>query len=428
MNFLEELRWRNLLQDTTEGLEEMLLSQKPVRGYIGFDPTAPSLGIGNFVQIATLRRFQQAGHQPVILLGGATGRIGDPSGKDQERSLLDLEALERNIAKQREQFSKFLDFNESSPNHALVANNWDFYKDMNVMTFLRDIGKYITVNYMLSKDSVKNRINKEEGISFTEFSYQIIQGNDFEYLYKNMNCQLQMGGGDQWGNITTGLEFIRKKGGKAHGLCTKLLTKKDGKKFGKSEKGNLFLDPAMTSPYEFYQYWLGSQIDDEDLPNLYRVLSFRSRQEIEQIEHDFKDNPIERRRLLAEELTVFIHDEQALVQAQQATQIVHNPKFSADFLHQLTPNTWDAVGREVGQHTYSRAELDGGMSIVKILTETGLCASNSEVRKAIQNNGIALNAEKVTSHEFQLTADNLINGKYMLVQNGKKNKYVLVFE
>lgn len=428
MNFLEELRWRNLLQDTTEGLEEMLLSQKPVRGYIGFDPTAPSLGIGNFVQIATLRRFQQAGHQPVILLGGATGRIGDPSGKDQERSLLDLEALERNIAKQREQFSKFLDFNESSPNHALVVNNWDFYKDMNVMTFLRDIGKYITVNYMLSKDSVKNRINKEEGISFTEFSYQIIQGNDFEYLYKNMNCQLQMGGGDQWGNITTGLEFIRKKGGKAHGLCTKLLTKKDGKKFGKSEKGNLFLDPAMTSPYEFYQYWLGSQIDDEDLPNLYRVLSFRSRQEIEQIEHDLKDNPIERRRLLAEELTVFIHDEQALVQAQQATQIVHNPKFSAEFLHQLTPNTWDAVGREVGQHTYSRAELDGGMSIVKILTETGLCASNSEVRKAIQNNGIALNAEKVTSHEFQLTADNLINGKYMLVQNGKKNKYVLVFE
>ncbi len=423
MDFISELRWRGLLQQHTEGLNE-LLNKGTTRGYIGFDPTAPSLGIGNYVQIMTLRRFQLAGHQPIVLMGGATGRIGDPSGKDAERSLLDLNVIEQNIAAQKTQIAKFLNFDTSSPNHAILVNNGDFYQDMNALDFLRDVGKYITVNYMLSKDSVKNRIDSESGISFTEFSYQLIQGYDFEYLYKNHNCPLQMGGGDQWGNITTGLEFIRKKGGKGQGLSTTLLTKKDGKKFGKSEAGNLFLDKNLTSPYTFYQYWLGNQIDDEDLPKLFRVLSMRSQSEIEQLEADYKDNPIKRRELLAEELMLTIHDQNALNQAQAATQVVHNPKLSREFLSQLDPETWQMVAYEIGSYTVDKNELEN-LDFIKLLTEkTKLFASNNEARKAVQNNAIALNCEKVADAAQKLLPEQVVNG-FMLLQTSKKTKYVL---
>lgn len=423
-NFIAELRWRGLVQAMTDGLEEALLTDNsPKRGYIGFDPTAPSLTIGNFVQIATLRRFQQAGHQPIVLLGGATGRIGDPSGRDSERSLLTLDILEQNIAHQQSQFAKFLDFSPASANHALVINNWDFYKDMNVLTFLRDIGKNITVNYMLAKDSVRNRM--DSGISFTEFSYQLIQGYDFEHLHKHHDCILQMGGGDQWGNITTGLEFVRKAGGKAHALCTPLLTKADGKKFGKSDTGNLWLDPKMTTPYQFYQYWLGGNINDLDLPNLYRVLSFRSQAEIEQIETEFAADPLTRRRLLAEELTTLIHDAQALQNVQYATQVVHNPKLNIDFLQSLSADVWADVAGEIGSYTLNAAQLADGINLVEWAADQKIFASRAEARKAIQNNAVALNTEKISQPDFVITAQHAINNKFMLLQNGKKNKYVL---
>lgn len=427
-NFLEELRWRELLQSHTEGLDAVLNNPEaqPVRGYIGFDPTAPSLGIGNYVQIATLRRFQEAGHQPVVLLGGATGRIGDPSGKDQERSLLSLDTLERNIAAQTAQFAKFLDFSPDRPNRALLVNNWDFYKDMNALEFLRDVGKYLTVNYMMAKDSVKNRIQKEEGISFTEFSYQLIQGYDFVKLQDSHQCSLQMGGGDQWGNITTGIELIRKiKGGKAHGLCTKLLTKKDGKKFGKSEAGNLFLDAALTSPYTFYQYWMGSEIADDDLPTLYRVLSFRSRAEIEQLERDLADNPQERRKLLAEELTRTIHDEATLERVQQTTSVVFNAKLSPEFLRGLSPETWAMIARELPNYALESAEPVGVLDL--LAEKTGFFPSKGEARRAIQAGSVAINAEKITEPSAVIDlASFLLSDGYLLLRNGKKCQIVTV--
>ncbi len=424
-NFIEELRARDLVQVMTDGLEEALLAEGVHRGYIGFDPTAPSLTIGNFVQIATLRRFQQAGHQPVILLGGATGRIGDPSGRDTERSLLDLATLEANIQHQQSQFAKFLDFSESCPNRALVVNNWDFYKDMNVLAFLRDVGKNITVNYMLAKDSVRNRM--ESGISFTEFSYQLIQGHDFEHLHRNFDCLLQMGGGDQWGNITTGLEFVRKAGGKGHGLCTPLLTKADGKKFGKSDTGNLWLDPTLTTPYQFYQYWFSTNINDLDLPKLFRTLSFRSVEEIEELERTHAANPVELRRLLAEELTELIHDKAALENAQYATQVVHNPRLSLELVESLSPDVWLSVGTEVGLFEIEKSKLtDGGsLPLADWLTEQKITESKNEARKAIQNNAIAINTAKVSDLGYQISAADFLPSGFMLLQNGKKNKYVL---
>lgn len=426
-NFIAELRWRGLLQAMTEGLEEVLLSENTAkRGYIGFDPTAPSLTIGNFVQIATLRRFQQAGHQPVVLLGGATGRIGDPSGKDAERTLQTIDVLDQNVRHQSQQFAKFLDFDPKTPNAASIVNNWDFYKDMNALTFLRDIGKNITVNYMLAKDSVRNRM--ETGISFTEFSYQLIQGYDFEYLHKNHDVILQMGGGDQWGNITTGLEFVRKAGGKAHALCTPLLTKADGKKFGKSETGTLWLDPALTSPFQFYQYWLGNNISDDDLPNLYRVLSFRSQAEIEAIETEFAADPITRRRLLAEELTTLIHDAQALENAQTATKIVHSPKLSLEYLQALSLDAWTAVARELETHTVTAEQLAAGLPLVDWLVEKAIFSSKNEARKAIQNNALALNTEKISDAAVEVSAANFLSAGFMLLQNGKKTKYVIQLE
>mgnify|MGYP000896352315 CR=1 FL=1 len=423
-NFIEELRARNLLQAVTEGLEDILKdSTQPLRGYIGFDPTAPSLTIGNFVQIATLRRFQLAGHQPIVLLGGATGRIGDPSGRDSERNLLDLETLERNIEHQRSQFAKFLDFSEDTPNRALVVNNWDFYKDMNVLAFLRDVGKHITVNYMLAKDSVKNRM--ESGISFTEFSYQLIQGHDFEILHRQYDCPLQMGGGDQWGNITTGMEFIRKAGGKAHGLCTPLLTKADGKKFGKSDTGNLWLDPTMTTPYQFYQYWFSTNINDTDLPKLFRTLSFRSIEEIEALEQAHAGDAPTLRRLLAEELTELIHDKAALQQAQYATQVVHNPRLSREFIEGLTSEVWQTVGSEVGMYTIDKNDLANIATLAAWLADNKILPSLSEARRAIQNSAIAINTEKIADTQYKLSAADFLQSGFMLLQNGKKNKYVV---
>jgi len=300
MDFIEELTWRGMLQDSTPGVKD-ILNKGMNTGYIGFDPTAPSLTIGNYVQLMILSFWQRSGHQPIFLLGGATGRIGDPSGKDKERQLKTEEELDKNLSFQRKQAEKFLNFDDG-PNKALMVNNYDFYKDMNVLDFLRDVGKNLTVNYMMSKDSVKNRL--ESGLSFTEFSYQLLQANDFLSLYKNYNCKFQMGGSDQWGNITSGTEFIRRniEGGKAYAITTPLLTKADGKKFGKSEEGNLWLDPNMTSPYKFYQFWINA--DDADLAKFYRYFSFKTKEEIESDEQSL--DPRSLKKKLAEELTMIM--------------------------------------------------------------------------------------------------------------------------
>ncbi|HHJ50672.1 MAG TPA: tyrosine--tRNA ligase, partial [Phaeodactylibacter sp.] len=331
-DFIEELKWRGMLQDMTPGLEKHLASGKR-KAYIGFDPTAPSLTIGNYVPIMLLTFLQRAGHQPVVLMGGATGRIGDPSGKDAERQLKSYEELDRNLRFQEEQFRRLLNFEEGE-NRALLVNNFDFYKDMNVLDFLREVGKTLTINYMMSKESVKKRI--DSGLSFTEFSYQLLQGYDFYKLYKEHGITIQMGGSDQWGNITAGTEFIRKKtGGKgeAYALTAPLLTKADGKKFGKSEKGNIWLDPALTSPYQFFQFWINA--DDRDLPKYLRYFSLKSREEIEALEQEHRDNPRAIKAVLAEELTSRIHGEEAFRAAQSVSALLFNHRLKREELLQM---------------------------------------------------------------------------------------------
>ena len=331
-NFIEELRWRGMLHDTMPGVEEHL-NEKMRIAYIGFDPTAPSLTIGNYVQVMILKFFQLAGHQPIVLMGGATGRVGDPSGKDKERQLKSTEELDSNLSFQAAQFKKFLDF-EGVENKALMLNNIDFYKDMNILDFLRDVGKTLTVNYMSSKESVKKRI--DTGISFTEFSYQLLQGYDFQCLFQKRGCTLQMVGSDQWGNITSGTEFIRRNlSEKAYAVTTPLLTKADGSKFGKSEEGNIWLDPNLTSPYRFYQFWINA--DDRDLPKFIRYFSLKSREEIEALESELAENPQELKRILAEELTVRVHSQEDYESVLKVTQLLFNKKASKD---QLLPNIY----------------------------------------------------------------------------------------
>lgn len=423
MDFIEELRWRHMLHDLTPGLEAHLRGGGRT-GYIGFDPTAPSLTIGNYVQVMILTLFQRAGHKPIVLLGGATGRIGDPSGKDKERELKTEEELEANLARQKKQFYKLLNF-EEGPNRAIMRNNIDFYKDMNVLRFLREVGKTLTINYMLSKESVAKRL--ETGMSFTEFSYQLLQAYDFQRLFLEEGCTVQMGGSDQWGNITSGTEFIRRNlGQKAYAITTPLLTKADGSKFGKSEQGNIWLDPELTSPYQFYQFWL--RASDADLPRFIRYFTLKSRTEVEAMERDLADDPQALKRLLAEELTIRIHSREAYESVLRVSELLFNRKADEAFLRTLTREDLRAVAREIPS-----AEVpvdlfrDGGVPIIELLTDlTDFSKSRGETRRMIQNNAVRINKVRVTQLEQVIGPEQLLHDRYLLVELGKKNKYIVI--
>ena len=419
MDFLSELRWRGMLQDVTPGLEDYLKTEK-VTAYIGFDPTAPSLTIGNYVQIMLLTLLQKYGHKPIVLLGGATGRIGDPSGKDKERQLKSYEELDSNLNFQKEQFKKLIDFNDAE-NPALFINNLDFYKDLNILEFLRVAGKTLTVNYMLSKDSVQNRL--ENGLSFTEFSYQLLQAYDFQCLYNDYECKLQMGGSDQWGNITSGTEFIRRNiGGKAYALTTPLLTKADGTKFGKSAEGNIWLDSKLTSPYRFYQFWINAA--DADIPTFVRYFTFFDQDTILKREKDLDIR--EQKLLLAEELTVRIHGKDAYQAVLKVTDLLFN-KPSDDQID-LSETELEMIANEIPTFDISFEAINNNLTINDLLTtESQILSSKGEVRRAIQNNALKLNKEKITSGEDLISLHQLIRDKYIILENGKKNKYLFRF-
>lgn len=422
MNFIDELRWRNMIQDITPGCEEYLRKNKAT-GYIGFDPTAPSLTIGNFIQVQLLTLFQRAGHNPIILMGGATGRIGDPSFKAEERTLLSAEEIDKNLAFQQKQFEQFLDFN-SEENPATIVNNYDFYKDMNVLDFLRDVGKNLTVNYMMSKESVKQRL--ETGLSFTEFSYQLLQANDYLKLYKERNCKVQMGGSDQWGNITSGTEFIRRniEGGKAYAVTTPLLVKSDGKKFGKSEAGNIWLDPERTSPYQFYQFWIN--IQDDNLEQIMRYFTLRSREETEALFIEHAENPRQLKEILAEEITRRVHGDINYEIVNEVSEIIFNKKLDEKRLRSMKSSTLENIKRELPSHGITVDVFSGDKNITSLLTDyTGILKSNGEVRRAIKSNAISLNKKKVQDMNQLLQKEDLIHGKYLLLENGRKNKYLI---
>jgi tyrosyl-tRNA synthetase len=419
LNFIEELEWRGMLHDMTPGVADVLKSGKIV-GYIGFDPTAPSMTIGNYVQIMLLKLFQLSGHTPIVLMGGATGRIGDPSGKDKERELKSYDELDSNLAFQKEQIKKFLDFD--GPNAAIIVNNHDFYKDMNVLDFLRDVGKTLTVSYMMSKDSVKNRL--ESGLSFTEFSYQLLQSYDYQVLYTKYNCIIQMGGSDQWGNITSGTEFIRRNiDGKAYAVTTPLLTKADGTKFGKSEQGNIWLDPKLTSAYRFYQFWINC--DDRDLPKFLRYFALKSKSEVDQLESKYKDDPRALKAILAEELTRRVHSDSDYESVMAVSKVLFSKDADADSLKSMSILELMTISEEIPSASISKEDLEINIQIDDLLAKTGILSSKSEVRKAIQNNAISINKSKVTTHEQKLSMDDLLQNKYIMVENGKKNKHML---
>jgi len=422
MNFLDELTWRGMLHDSTPGLEDIV--DQPLTGYIGFDPTAPSLTIGNYVQVMILTHFQRHGHRPIVLMGGATGRIGDPSFKDKERELKTAEELDHNLEHQKDQFRQFLDFEGANP--AIFVNNYDFYQKMNVLDFLRDVGKTLTVNYMMSKESVKKRI--ETGISFTEFSYQLLQGYDFQCLFQEYGCQLQMGGSDQWGNITAGTEFVRRNlNEKAYAVTTPLLTKSDGKKFGKSEEGNIWLDPELTSPYKFYQFWINA--DDADIPTFTRYFSLKSREEIEDSEQELADNPRERKRLLAEELTIRLHSQEAYDSVLKVSELLFDKKAKRETLLAMSAADLSTVAQEIDRFKVPKDALSNGVNIVDLLAEhTQVVASKGDARRAIKGNAISVNKEKIQNHDATISHEALLHGQYLMVENGKKNKYILIAE
>lgn len=423
-NFIQELTWRGMIHDMMPGTEEALNKQVS-SGYIGFDPTADSLHVGHLVQIMTLVHFQRAGHKPYALVGGATGMVGDPSGKSKERNLLDAETLNHNVACVKAQLEKFLDFS-SSANGAEMVNNYDWFKDFNFLDFIRDIGKHISINYMLSKDSVKSRL--ETGMSFTEFTYQLVQGYDFYYLNKNHNCIIQLGGSDQWGNIVTGTELIRRKSGnEAYAVTTPLIKKADGTKFGKTEGGSVWLDPEKTSAYEFYQFWLNSS--DLDAVNYIRIFTLKSKEEIEAIEKEHNEAPHLRvlQKAIADDITVRVHGEQALETAIAASQILFG-KSTSDDLKKLSEKDFFAIFNGVPQATVSRAEFNEGLTIVDALAaKTGFLGSNGEAKRELKANAVAVNKEKV-DEQFVFNTSHLINGKYALIGKGKKNNYILIIE
>ncbi|MDR2887077.1 MAG: tyrosine--tRNA ligase [Bacteroidales bacterium] len=427
MNFVDELKWRGMIHDIIPGAEEFLSKEK-VSGYIGFDPTADSLHIGHMVQVMLLVHFQRAGHTPIALVGGATGMIGDPSGKSEERNLLDETALRKNQAGIRKQLSRFLDFESDKPNRAIMVNNYDWMKEYSFLQFIREIGKHITVNYMMSKDSVKKRINSEarDGLSFTEFSYQLVQGADFLHLYNSMGCRLQMGGSDQWGNIVTGTELIRRKtSGEAFAITCPLVTKSDGVKFGKTESGNVWLDPEKTTPYRFYQFWLN--VSDKDAARYIKIFTILGREEIESITAEHAKAPGERllQKRLAEEVTVMVHTREEYMAAVEASQILFG-KGTTESLKKMDENTFLSVFEGVPMFDIARDIIDSGVSVADLCAvHTTILASKGELRRLVQGGGLSVNKEKVDNPDMKMDRESLLNGKYLLVQKGKKNYFMI---
>ena len=428
INFIEELRWRGMIHDMIPGTEEQLLKEQ-TSAYLGIDPTADSLHIGHLVGVMMLRHLQLAGHRPIALIGGATGMIGDPSLKSAERNLLDEETLRHNQECIKKQLSKFLDFDSDAPNAAVLVNNYDWMKDYTFLGFIRDIGKLITVNYMMAKDSVKKRLNGENsaGMSFTEFSYQLLQGYDYLYLYRNYGVRLQMGGSDQWGNITTGTELIRRtEGGEAFALVCPLITKADGGKFGKTESGNVWLDPARTSPYTFYQFWLN--VNDTDAARYIKIFTTLTKEEIAALEAQQAEAPHLRplQKRLAEEITILVHGRENYEAAVEASGILFG-QGTKEQLQTLDEATLLAVFEGVPQLEISRDKLASGIKVVDLLTEeAAVFPSKGELRKLITAGGLSVNKEKVASPEDTFSADQLIAGRYLLVQRGKKSYYLII--
>ena len=429
MNIIEELRWRGMIQDIISGTEEQLANEM-TSAYIGFDPTSDSLHIGSLVPILLLVHLQKAGHKPIALVGGATGMVGDPSGKSEERNLLSEEVLQKNQAGVQKQLERFLDFDATKPNAAEIVNNYDWFKQIDFLGFIRDIGKHITVNYMMSKDSVKKRIEGENGISFTEFTYQLIQGFDFYWLYEHKNCKLQMGGSDQWGNITTGTELIRRKlGASAYAFTCPLVTKADGGKFGKTEKGNIWLDPKKTSPYQFYQFWLNAtDVDAKKWIKLFTLLPFET---IEAIiaEHDLAPHNRLLQKTLAEQLTVFVHSKEDYDFAVKASSILFNSD-TTEILQSLNEEQLLQVLDGVPTIHVDKNKLatDFGYDFINFLAETNIFPSKSEAKKMLAAGGIGLNKQKVGEQKTALVATDLLQGKYLLIQKGKKNYYLVIVE
>ena len=428
MNFVEELKWRGMIHDMMPGTEEQL-QKEMTTAYVGIDPTADSLHIGHLVSVMILRHFQRCGHKPIALIGGATGMIGDPSGKSAERNLLTEETLRHNQACIKAQLSKFLDFDSDAPNAAELVNNYDGMKEFTFLDFAREIGKHITVNYMMAKDSVKRRLNGEarDGLSFTEFTYQLLQGYDFLHLYEAKNCKLQMGGSDQWGNITTGTELIRRKnGGDAFALTCPLITKADGGKFGKTESGNVWLDPKYTSPYKFYQFWLN--VSDDDAAKYIKIFTFISKEEIEALiaEHQAAPHLRVLQKRLAKEVTCMVHSEEDYNAAVEASGILFG-NAAAETLHKIDEDTLLAVFEGVPQYEVSKDLIESGVKAVDLFAEhSKIFASKGEMRKLVQGGGVSVNKEKLAAFDKEITSADLLNGKYLLVQRGKKNYYLII--
>jgi tyrosyl-tRNA synthetase len=424
MNLIQDLQARGLLQDITPGTEEQLLKEM-TSGYVGFDPTSDSLHVGSLLPITLLMRLQRAGHKPYALVGGATGMIGDPSGKSAERNLLDMATIEHNCAGIRKQLGKFLDFSGNTPNSAVMVNNYDWFKEQTFLGFIRDIGKHISISYMLSKDSVQKRL--ETGLSFTEFTYQLIQGYDFLHLYNNHNVKLQFGGADQWGNIVTGTELIRRKGGgDTFAFTCKLITKSDGSKFGKSESGNVWLDPEKTSPYQFYQFWL--KLPDDDAERMALIFSFKPVEEVKALIEEHKLAPHQRKlqKALADELTILVHSEEDLEFAKKASEILFG-QAAIDTLRSLNEKQLLEVMDGVPQVTGSKASLVEGIDLLTFLAESGVFPSKGEAKKMLQNGGVSINKEKITALDHKITTEHLLNGSYLLIQKGKSNYTLAIF-
>lgn len=428
MNFVEELRWRGMIHTMMPGTEE-LLSQEMVTAYLGIDPTADSLHIGHLCGVMILRHFQRCGHKPLALIGGATGMIGDPSGKSQERNLLDEATLRHNQEAIKAQLSKFLDFESDAPNRAELVNNYDWMKEFSFLDFAREIGKHITVNYMMAKESVQKRLNGEarDGLSFTEFTYQLLQGYDFLHLYQEKGCKLQMGGSDQWGNITTGSELIRRKlGAEAYALTCPLITKADGGKFGKTESGNVWLDPRYTSPYKFYQFWLN--VSDSDAEKYLKIFTFLTEDEIKSLAEEHAQDPGQRplQKRLAKEVTIMVHSEADYNAAVEASQILFSNKAN-ETLRNIDEKTLLDVFEGVPQFEISLQELNAGVPVLDLLAvTTGVFPSKGEARKMIQGGGVSINKEKIADPNSTIAGEALLNGKYILVQKGKKNYFLLI--
>lgn len=428
INFVKELEWRGMINNMMPGTEEQL-NKEMTSAYVGIDPTADSLHIGHLVGIMMLKHLQRAGHRPIALIGGATGMIGDPSMKSQERVLIDEATLRHNQECLRKQLEKFLDFNSGAPNAAILVNNYDWMKNYSFLQFIRDVGKHLTVNYMMAKDSVKKRLaaNADHGMSFTEFSYQLLQGYDFLYLYEHEGCRLQMGGSDQWGNITTGTELIRRmNGGEAFAITCPLITKADGTKFGKTEGGNVWLDPKRTSPYKFYQFWLN--VSDEDAAKYIKIFTDLTQEEIAKLEEEQAADPGLRplQKRLAKEITTMVHSAADYEMAVEASQILFSNKAN-DILHKIDESTLLSVFEGVPQFEISKAKLEEGIPAISLLTdEAAVFPSKGEMKKMTQGGGVSINKEKLTDQNATIGTANLLNGKYILAQRGKKNYYLLI--